>query len=279
LRILPGGLRVFFASFAVKEMIRTCPRCGDFYADDSLLFCLADGTPLADVVPRGDSWAEGSRVVEEKERAARERSRRVMRRRVMLMTTTLLVTTLAVYVVAVHTYVIISPKPDAPVVAAALTPTPKPSETPWQTPTPDTASLPFVYVTPTPTPSPSPTKTPDEKCTTKDGQRLKGEIVAGHAADWRHDIEKERDAVVKENVPKGSRATGVEVSGGEASLGEVTYEATFDESCTSASITATYVWTVTWEVFFNGRRKPESKPVSGSKTFACEKSGGAWRCR
>ena len=140
-------------------MIRTCPRCGDFYADDSLLFCLADGTPLADVVPHSDAWAEGSRVVEEKERVTRERSRKVMRRRVMLMTTTLLITTLVVCALAAHTYVTISPKPDEPVVAAALTSTPTPrrtpSETPWQTPTPDAASLPFAYVTPTPTPDPA----------------------------------------------------------------------------------------------------------------------------
>jgi hypothetical protein len=275
-------------------MIRTCPRCGDFYADDSLLFCLADGTPLADVDPRGESWAEGTRVVEEKERALRSQSRKVMRRRVLMLTTTLLITTLVVCVLAVHTYVTLSPEPDAPVVASALTPTPtptptrKPSETPRPTPTPDVASLPFVYITPTPTPSPTPTptrkttptdtKTPAEKCAAEDRQRLKNEIVSNHSADWRHSIEGEHDSVVKENVPRGSPATGVEVSRGGATLGEVTYEATFDESCTSASVKASYVWTVTWEVFFNGQRKNESKPVRRSKTFACEKSGGAWRC-
>ena len=273
-------------------MIRTCPRCGDFYADDSLLFCLADGTPLADVDPRGDAWAEGARVVEEKERVTREQSRKVMRRRVLMMTMTLLIMTVVICVVAVHTYVTLAPEPDAPVVVAALTPTPtptpKPSETPRPTPTPDVASLPFVYVTPTPTPSPTPTptptrkttdtKTPDEKCTAEDRQRLKSEIVAGHATEWRNDIQKEHDAVVKENVPKGSPATGVEVSRGEAALGEVTYEATVNESCTSASVKASYEWKVTWELFFNGQRKKESKPVRRSKTFACEKSGGAWRC-
>jgi hypothetical protein len=273
-------------------MIRTCPRCGDFYADDSLLFCLADGTPLADVDPRGDAWAEGARVVEEKERVMREQSRKIMRRRVLMLTTTVLIMTVVVCVVAVHTYVSLSPEPDAPVVAAALTPTPTPtrtpSETPRPTPTPDVASLPFVYVTPTPTPSPTPTptrkttptdtKTPAEKCDAEDRQRLKSEIVAGRATGWRHDIEKEHDAVVKENVPKGSPATGVEVSRGEASLGEVTYEAAFDESCTSASVKASYEWTVTWERFFNGQRKKESKAVRKSKTFACEKGGGAWRC-
>jgi hypothetical protein len=273
-------------------MIRTCPRCGDFYADDSLLFCLADGTPLADVVPHSDAWAEGSRVVEEKERLMRAQSRKLMRRRVLMTTTTLLIMTVVVCVVAVHTYVSLSPEPDAPVAAAALTPTPTPtptpSETPRPTPTPDAASLPFVYVTPTPTPTPSPTptptrkatdtKTPAEKCAGEDGQRLKNEIVAGHAADWRRDIEREHDAVVKENVPKGSPLVSAEVSRGEASHGEVTYAATFNESCTSASVTETYVWTVTWEVYFNGKRKPESKTVNRSRTFACEKSGGAWRC-
>jgi hypothetical protein len=273
-------------------MIRTCPRCGDFYADDSLLFCLADGTPLADVDPRGDAWAVGSRVVEEKERALRGQTRKVMRRRVLMLTTTVLIMTVVVCVVAVHTYVSLAPKPDAPVVVAALTPTPTPtrtpSETPWPTPTPDVASLPFVYVTPTPTPSPTPTptrkttptdtKTPAEKCDAKDRQSLRDNIVASHAAAWRRSIEEERASVVKENVPKGSPLTATEVSRGEATLGEVTYEATFNESCASVSITASYEWTVTWDVYSNGQRKKESKHVRRSKTFACEKSGAEWRC-
>ena len=277
-------------------MIRACPRCGDFYADESLLFCPADGTPLADVDPYGEEWDEAARAVEEKERASRRRVRRLKRRRVLMLTTTVLITTLVVCVVAVNTYVYLAPEPDAPVVASALKPTPTPtprrSETPAPTETPDSpSSLPFVpAVTPTPTltptPSPTPTrkatptdtKTPAEKCTAADRQRLRDDVVAGHAAAWQEAIKGERAAVIKENVPAGSPATGVEVGHGEATLGPVSFDATVSETCASASVTARYEWRVTWEVFSNGRKKTESKAVGRTKTFSCEKSGGAWRC-
>ena len=102
-------------------LLRTCPRCGDFYADASLLFCLADGTPLADVDPRGERWAEGSRVVEEKERLLRGRARRLRLRRVLMTMTTLIITTMVVYVVTSNAVIYLSPD-EAPVVAAAVTP-------------------------------------------------------------------------------------------------------------------------------------------------------------
>jgi hypothetical protein len=148
-------------------MIRTCPKCGDFYADGPLLFCPADGAPLADLDPRGETWSEASRVVEEKERTLRRLTRRVKARRVLVTTTTVLITTVVVCVVALNAYVYLRPEPDAPVVASALAPPrPKPPTTPepTQTPPPDGASsLPFVPFVPavTPTPTPDETKTPD----------------------------------------------------------------------------------------------------------------------
>jgi len=276
-------------------MIRTCTRCGDFYADGPLAFCPADGTPLADVDPRGETWAEAARVVEEKERVTRARTRRLRLRRVLTKTTSVLITTLVVLVVAVNTYVYLSPKPDAPVVAAALAPTPTPrrSETPAWTPTPDApSSLPFVpAVTPTPTPSPTPTPTrkttptdtketkeTGETCTAADRQRLRDQLVAGNSAAWRGAIGAERDAVVRENVPPGEPERRIEVNHGEASLGPVSFEVSVEESCASASVAASYEWRVTWEVFFNGTTKRESKTVRRTKSFGCRKDGGAWRC-
>lgn len=278
-------------------MIRTCPRCGDFYADSSLLFCTADGMPLADLDPHDETLAEAARVVEEKGRVLRRQTRRLMRRRVMTKTTSVLITTLVVFVVAFNTYVYLAPEPVAPVVVAALTPTPTPtprrSDTPIPAPTADSPSTPFVpAVTPTPTPAPTQTSTPTptptrkttdtkppvETCTATDRQRLGNEIVAGHSAALQDAIRGEHDAIVRENVPAGTPAKGVEVSRGEAALGPVSFDANVDESCASANVTASYEWTVTWEVFFNGTRKKESKPVRKSKTFACSKNGGAWRC-
>lgn len=144
-------------------MIRTCPTCGDFYADVSLLFCPADGMPLADLDPQDETLTEATRVVEEKERVLRRQTRRLMRRRIITVTTSVLITTLVVIVIAFNTYDYLMLDSAAPAVAAALTPTPTPapgrSETPAWTPTPDTpSSLPFVpAVTPTPTPEATPT--------------------------------------------------------------------------------------------------------------------------
>ena len=271
-------------------MIRTCPGCGDFYADDSLLFCPADGTPLADLDPHSESWAEGARVVEEKERTLRMQTRRLKLRRVLMTTMTVLITTLVVCVVVVNTYIYLAPQPDAPAVVAAVTPrpSPKPSETPIPTPTPDSPSgLPFVpAVTPTPTPSPTLTATPTHthtpppppKCTADDRQRLGDSIVATHDAEWHEAIKSEQADIVRANVPAGSPARGVEVGNGKAVLGTVTYAPAVTESCADASVTARYEWQVTWDVFFNGKRKTESKTVPGTKTFKCSKGGAAWRC-
>ena len=272
-------------------MIRTCPACGDFYADYSLGFCPADGTPLADLDPQGDAWAEAARVVEEKGRVLRRQARRLRLRRVLTTTTSVLITTLVVIVVAVNTYVYLSPGPGAPVVASAVTPTPTPrrSETPEWTPTPDApSSLPFVpAVTLTPTPDVTPTpprkttdtkKTPAETCTAADRQRLGNQIVAANSAAWQETIEGERATIIRENVPANTNALRVEVRGGGAELGRVSFAPNVSESCASASVSASYEWTVTWEVFSNGTWRRESKTVGRTKTFACRKDGGAWRC-
>jgi hypothetical protein len=47
-------------------MIRTCPKCGAYYADVQLAFCFADGAPLVDVDPSSEQWREGSRSVQDK---------------------------------------------------------------------------------------------------------------------------------------------------------------------------------------------------------------------
>lgn len=276
-------------------MIRTCPRCADFYADSSLGFCPADGTPLADVDPQDDSWTEAARFVEEKGRVLRKSARRLRLRRVLTTTTSVLITTLVVVVVALNTYVYLSPGPGAPVVASALTPTPTPrrSATPEWTPTPDApSSLPFVpAITPTPTIEVTPTPprktkdtktTPVETCTAADRQRIGNEIVAANSAAWRETIQGERAAVIREHVPApapgNTNGRRVEVRGGGAELGRVSFATNVSESCASASVTASYEWTVIWEAFSNGAWRRESKSVGRTKTFSCRKDGSAWRC-
>jgi hypothetical protein len=260
-------------------MIRTCPACGDFYADASLLFCPSDGTPLADVSPHDETWAEGSRVVEEKERLLRSQTRRLKLRRAVMTTMTVLITTMVVCVVVVNTYIYLAPQPDAPVVVAAVTPrpSPKPSETPRPTPTPDSpSSLPFVpAITPTPTPSPTPTPTdkktpPPPSCTDDDRRRLRDDIIARNSAAWRKAIDEERDEITREYMPDDAADPGVTLSE------PIRYEVTFSKACAPISVTATYAWRVKWAA--DPRMPAGEKKVDRTKTFACKKVGAEWRC-
>lgn len=266
------------------DMLRTCPRCGDFYADASLLFCLADGTPLVDVDPHGESWTEGARVVEEKERALRRRTRRLRLRRALLITTTMLIMTTVIVAVAINIYVYVAPNPEAPAVAAMVPPTRTPvrrTETPAWTPTPDTTSgLPFVpAVTPTPTPPPTPppppppprTPTP-QQCTASDKQRLDSDIAAASSGDWERaiDTESERARIGRENLPDGAIKTSVTLSK------PLNHAVTFSNACAPVSVNVSYTWVVKWGD--SNRMQGGEKRVGGAKTFSCKRDGAAWRC-
>ena len=252
-------------------MIRTCPRCGDFYADDSLLFCLADGTPLADVEPSSETWAVGTRVAEEKERVLRRRTRRLKWRRVLMTMTTVLITTMVVYVVAVNGYIYLTPEPDAPVVAAALTqPSPEPSESPSPTPTPtSTSTLPFVP-TFTPTPTPTPTRTTTQACTADDRRDLSDSLIARNVAEWRKVIERERDEITRANMIDGAVRPSVTL------IEPVHYKVEFSKACAPVSVNAAYAWRV--RRAGNPRTPGSEKKVDGTKTFTCAKAGPPWRC-
>lgn len=221
-------------------MIRTCPKCGDYYADASLAFCLADGTPLIDVDPLSESWREGSRVVEEKAKGLRRRQRWLKWRRFALSAMTMLVVACVVCVVVIE------------VVTLPASPTPTPTPTSTRTPTPTR--------TPTRTPTPA-------ACSEADQQREKESIVGEFGETWRRSIEDERPGVIAEHAP--ARAQNP-----EARLGVVEYTATFSQGCAAGDIVLRYVW----EVSVNVNGTVEVVPVPKEKRFACVKTEGAWRC-
>ena len=236
-------------------MLQTCPRCGDFYADASPPFCLADGTPLVAVDPHDEIWTEGTRVVEEKGRALRRRTRRLRLRRVMTMTMTVLVTMTVVFAAAVNTYVYVVPDTDAPVVVAAPpmpSPTPVPSETPTATPTSKRTHT-------------------EQQCTARDKQRVQDSILAASRAGWERAVENdERDRIARENLPDGAVNTSVTLPK------HFKYSFTFSKTCAPLAVKATYTWTVKW----GDSRKlgGGKKDVGGTKTYACRKDGAGWRC-
>jgi hypothetical protein len=219
-------------------MLRNCPKCGDYYADNLLAFCLADGTPLVNVDPHGKSWSEGKRVVEEKENALRKQKRGRKWRRVGLSAATMLVATMLVCVMVVNSsYVYLEPEPDKGVLVEPQTPATAP------------ASL-----------RPSP-------CSDDDKSRAKESIIQRFGDDWRRKIEGERRRIISENVPDGA----VEV---EATLGALEYVSTFLRGCQEGVITVRYVWEVSANV--NGTTKVLT--VARAKKFTCLKVVGAWLC-
>ncbi|MBV8859837.1 MAG: hypothetical protein JOZ02_23090 [Acidobacteria bacterium] len=242
-------------------MLRTCPKCGDFFAGDAPPFCPADGTPLADVDPR--DLNEGARVVEEKSRILHRSARRLKLRRIFTTVMTLIVTTLVVYVVVGNYVVYLKPDPEAPALLAAVTPSPSP---PPPTPVP--------VPTPSDTPTPSPTPTPTPTCTDAERHAAEKLIVEKNRDGWGKVLEGERLAVIEQYVPAVLTPRGErEERGGAATP---SYRVTLSKDCQTAAVT--YSWHVTWEANVNGTRSNEAKTVKGKRTFRCLKKGAAWPC-
>ncbi len=138
--------------------MRVCPKCGDYYADDLLAFCLADGTPLVNVEPEGDQWSKGSRVVEEKLKRLNKQKRSTRLRWVVAA----LVTILMAAALMSRSFTIETSKVNPP---SSPSPSPpsqsgSPSSSPTPSPSPQTTlSLPpspSPSLSPSPSPSPSP---------------------------------------------------------------------------------------------------------------------------
>jgi hypothetical protein len=157
-------------------MLRTCPKCSAYYADELLAFCLVDGMPLLAVDPGSRNWVEGARVLEEKTSASRKQQRRIKWRRVALTAiTTLLLTMVVARSFTVET-TSAGTKPTAPVTSSsspappvspllfppeALSPTesPSPSESESPSPTHSETSSPTETETSTDTSAPTGTET------------------------------------------------------------------------------------------------------------------------
>jgi hypothetical protein len=143
--------------------MRICLKCGDYFADDSLAFCLVDGTPLVRVAPGSDKWREGSRVIEQKENARKKRKRRLEWKRFLQTLITILILGLVLYAMAARRWVYFKPI-DSPILSDSPTPPPSPSSSPSPspsvTPSPTPTPTPSPTHTPTPTPSPSPKVSP-----------------------------------------------------------------------------------------------------------------------
>ncbi len=135
--------------------MRICPKCRAFYGDPQLAFCLADGTPLANVNPQSEKFKEGSRAVEEQAKRLSKQRRRVRWRKIVLAS----LTTLVMAMVVTTSFTVETTTPTQPESSSSLpSPDPHPSLTPTESLTP--SSLPSPTPSPSPSISPTPTPTP-----------------------------------------------------------------------------------------------------------------------
>ena len=276
--------------------MRTCPTCHDYYADESLDFCLNDGAPLAGVDPSGDEWNDAARIIKETEDALKQRRRKVKRRRILFNSMTMLMATLIVFVIAVNGFIYLKPEPEGTAgkaeepfreVAAkapSVTVPPgksTPTRVPWPVGTPLPSATPTVTAgRPKPTPQPSPRTTTvsieptpipspvASVCTDADKTREREAIVRSFGETWRRSIEGERQRIISENAPARAANT-------EATLGALEYNVAFFNFCRAVTVTARYAWQLRSNV--NGTIKVSS--VAKERRFACMKIGGAWLCR
>jgi hypothetical protein len=236
-------------------MMRLCPKCGDYYTDALLAFCLADGTPLVGVAPQSQNWSEGTRVVEEKWEALRKRKRKLKWRRIWRRAMTMLVATMVMCVVAVNSYIYLQSKPE---------------------PTPEAVSKETVSPTPATNPVAADKAIPPPKCSIADTALERQTIINQYGARWLRVIEGDRSKIIAQSTPGG--IANANLPGGiatpEPKLGTIEYESSFPKAC-MASVTARYVWQVSKNL--NGTISLVTIPKV--KRFACVKNGETWHCR
>jgi hypothetical protein len=292
-------------------MMLFCPKCGDYYSDRSLGFCLADGSPLISVNPGSESWSEGARIIERKESALRKQKRRRKWRRALSVTTMLLVT-MIVYGMAVRRYIYLVPSPSpspTPTTTIVIKETPTPTIVIKETPTPTIviretpsptivikkAPTPTIVIRETPTPTivikktPTPTIVIRETPTppiiikkTPTPTRTENPQVCSNADERREEqtIRSYFPAWRRNVEGERTRVIAENVPDGaketKAMLGEIEFQVGFVTPCKSAAVTARYAWQVSYSL--NGTPS-KTKTVSRRRTIGCGKIFGMWVCR
>jgi hypothetical protein len=93
-------------------MMRICPKCGAYYAADSLAFCREDGAPLVNVEPNSKNWSQGTRVIQEQTKTLRKQTRRLKWRRIVTTSMSMTMITMVVTVVVLNTREYLKPAPE-----------------------------------------------------------------------------------------------------------------------------------------------------------------------
>jgi hypothetical protein len=259
-------------------MIRTCPQCGDFYADALLAFCIADGTPLTDLAPDSERWSESARVIEEKENALRKQKRKLKWRRIVV--STMAMTTLVVLVMAVSSLIYIESVPKKVIASRPSIPETTPAVVIDSIPasaTAETSPAPSSDQTSAQTPAHSPvvisTSGRPPECSAGDKGKEERAITDKYGAKWQKSVKGNQPKIAVKDLPAG--ILNVEALARSVTYKLITeYQSRFPKPCV-ASVRASYAWQIT--INFNGQRKDLNKPA-GAQYFTCEKKGETWHC-
>jgi len=161
--------------------MRICPKCRNFYADETLKFCPADGVPLAGVDPGSNLWPEGTEAVRQTAGRIQREVRRLKLKRILSMTVMTILTILVVSTITLNSYIYLNPEEKE--IAQAIPPEPTPTvDTVSETPTP------AIEETPSPTPS---------GCSVMDKLNIVSIIRGKYTSAWKNDIRESEESGIK----------------------------------------------------------------------------------
>jgi hypothetical protein len=266
----------------ITEMIRTCPKCGDYYADALLAFCLADGTPLGNVAPTSEKWNEAARAIQAKERILSKQKRKLKWRRIVM--STMAITTLVMLLVAVNALISVETVPNRDIASRPSIPETTPAVVNDSSPasvaaevSPAPSQNPVLVSiekeTPTPTPIVISASGKPPECSIGNKNQEEKAITDKYGAAWQGSVVGDGPQIDHQELPFGVANTNGAIRIEKPKL-ITEYQSTFPKLCV-ATVTASYSWLVT--INFNGQRKVLHKNA-GRRKFTCEKTGQAWHC-
>ncbi len=249
--------------------MKICPKCGGFFDDELLRFCLNDGTPLLPVNETDENWTKGLRSIKETKRIIQKETRKRQFRKLVWMLITTVLVIMVISVITLNSWIYFNNPEDEqkeitkeiPVVET--TPTPEPqltiveSLTPTETPTPSPTKTPTPSLTPTKTPTPSPTPSPKPDCSLEKQKQFENTIENQYAKVWKDNFEKGGKNFLSSQRSNFLASCNTQITDSQACVrifdasnitmsdSPVRKSIKADKQCKSVSVSITYNWTIT----------------------------------
>jgi len=104
-------------------------------------------------------------------------------------------------------------------------------------------------------------------CSAED-ERRDEKSIRSYSSRWQNSIKSQREKIIAANVPEGA-------GGKESSLGNIELQISFLTPCSTAVVTASYAWKLSYSLSPNTRT---IKTISMKMTIPCRKVFGKWVC-